>query len=82
MPTEQQKKNKNTNLDEIELKEISKPYDISTSYLLMCRLTANGCHSLVQRQLLQLLNVIQDQPDPPLFHSCLKDRWMSTINAH
>ena len=41
------RKNKNTNLSEIELKEISKLHSISTSHLLTCRLTANGCHSLV-----------------------------------
>ena len=66
------RKNKNNNLDEIELEEISKPHDISTSHLLTCRLMANGCHSLVQRQLPQLPNVIQDQPDSPLLNSSLK----------
>ena len=43
------RKNKNANLDEIELKEISKPHGISTSHPLMPRLSANGCYSLVQR---------------------------------
>ena len=67
------RKNKNTNLDDIELKEISKPHGISTFHPLMCRLTANSCYSLVQRQLPQLPNVIQDKPDSPLLHSSLKD---------
>ena len=61
------------NLDEIELKEVSKPHGISTSHLPMHRLTANGCHSLIQRQLPQLPNVIPDQQDSPLLHSSFKD---------
>ena len=67
------RKTKNTNLEEIELKEISKPHGISTSHPLTCRLTANGCYSLVQRQVPQLPNVIQDQPDSSLLHISLKD---------
>ena len=67
------RKNKNTNLNEIELKEISKPHGISTPHLLTCRLTANSCHSLVQRQLPKLPNTIQDQPASSLFHGSLKD---------
>ena len=49
----------------MELKEISKPHGISTSCPLMCRLTANGCYSLAQRQLPQVPNAIQDEPDSP-----------------
>ena len=45
------KENKNTNLDETELKEISKPHGISTSHPSMGKLTANSCHSLAPRQL-------------------------------
>ena len=67
------RKNKNTNLDEFKLKEISKPQSISTSHLLMCRLTVNSCPSVAQRQLPQLVNASQDQPDSPLPHSSPKD---------
>ena len=53
----------------MKLKEINKPHGISTSHPVMCRLTVNSCHSLAQRQLLQLPNAIQDQPDSSLLHS-------------
>ena len=77
------RKNKNTNLGETELKEIGKPHGILTSCPLMFRLTMNSCHSLAQRQLPQLLNTIQDQPDSPLLHSSPKDSAKtSTICTH
>ena len=72
-PLQKNRKNKNNNLDEIELKEISKPHGISTSCPSTHRLTANSFHSLAQRQLPQLPNAIWDQSDPPLLHSSPKD---------
>ena len=62
------RKNKSTNFDEFELKEISKPHGISTVCPLTCRLTVNSCHLLAQRKLPQLPNAIWDQPDSPLLH--------------
>ena len=44
------RKNKKTNLDEFELREINKPHSISMSHPLTCRLAANSCHLLAQRQ--------------------------------
>ena len=64
------RKKKKTNLNEFELREISRPHSISTSHPLMCRSTANRCHSLAQRQLPQLPNTSHNQPDSPfLQHS-------------
>ena len=68
------RKNKKTNLDKFELREINKPNSISTSHPLTCRLTVNSCHSLAQRQLSQWPNAIQDQPDSPLLHHSQNDR--------
>ena len=76
------RKNKDINLDEFELKEISKPHNIPTSHPLMHRLTANSCHSLAQRQLPQLPNAIWDQPDSPLYITVQNTMWMSTIHTH
>ena len=67
------KKKKNINLDEFQLKEMGKPHGISTSHPLTCKLTGKGCHSLVQIQLPQLSNAIQDHPDSPLLHCSPKD---------
>ena len=75
------RKNKNTNLDEFEFKEISKPHSISTSHPLTCRLTANICHSLAQKQLPQIHNAIQDKPDSPLLRHSPKDN-VDVHNAH
>ena len=67
------KKNKKTNLNEFKLRDINKPYSISMSHPLTCRLTVNSHHSLALRQLPQLPNTIQDQPDSPLLHHSPKD---------
>ena len=66
------RKNKNINLDEFRLKK-SKPHSISTSPPLTCRLIVNSCHSLAQRQLPQLPNATQDDPELPLLHCSPKD---------
>ena len=57
------RKNKKTDLNEFELIEINKLSSISISHPLTHRLTVNSCHSLAQRQLPQLHNTIQDQPN-------------------
>ena len=66
------KKNKNTDLNEFELREMNKSHSISTSYTLTHRSTANSCHSLAQRQLPQLPNTSHDQPDSPFLHHSSK----------
>ena len=75
------RKNKNINLDEFELKEINKPHSISISHPLKHGLNVYSCHSLAQRQLPQLHNAIQDQPDSPLLHSSPKDS-VDVHNTH
>ena len=66
------RKNKKTNSNEFELREINKPHGISTSHPLTCRSTAISCHSLAQRQLPQLSNTSHDQPDSPLLQHSSK----------
>ena len=75
------RKNKKTNLNEFELREINKSHSISTSHPLTHRLTANSCHSLAKRQLPILPNTIQDQPDSPLLHHSPKDS-ADVCNTH
>ena len=48
------RKNKKTDLNEFELRDINKSHSISTFHPLTCRSTVNSCHSLAQRQLPQL----------------------------
>ena len=75
------RKNKKTDLNEFELREINKPHSISTSHPLISRLTGNSCHSLAQRQLSLLQNTIHDQPDSPLLHHSPKDS-VDVHNVH
>ena len=75
------RKNKKTDLNEFQLREINKPHSISTSHPSTHRLTADSCHSLAQRQLPQLPNAIWDQPDSPFLHHSPKDN-TDVCNAH
>ena len=59
------RKNKKTNLNEFELREMNKSHSISTSHPLTHRSTANSCHSLAQRQLTQYLLLLMINLTPP-----------------
>ena len=60
------RKNKKTNFNESELREIKRSKSILTPHPLTHRSTANSCYSLAQRKIPQLPNTSHNQPDFPL----------------
>ena len=73
------RKNKKTNLNEFELREINRSHKILTSYPLTHRSTANSFHSLAQRQLPQLPNTSHNESDSPLLQHISKGNTKKNI---
>ena len=63
------------------MREINKPYGISTPHPLTHRSTAISCHSLTQRQLPQLPNASHDQPDYNILQKAIQMSELSTLKV-